>query len=272
MRLAPGVYLGVVPVTLAADGVRVGGQGEVLDWVLEMRRLPKERMLDRCIARGSATTADVDAAAVTLIHFYERAERAPIEGREYRDRLEADVEAKRLALEAPAYGLDFSLVRAAVARQRSRIRDNMALLELRGATVIDAHGDLRPEHICLEPQPVIIDCLEFDRELRLLDPVSELSFLALECRRLGADWIGERILSRYAGMTGDAVPERLLDCYQGLHALIRAAVAIWHLDDVPNQAERWRARASDYLRMAAAGPQPFVTVSRSHSDPSVCSR
>lgn len=264
-RLAPSVYLNVVPVTLGPDGIRVGGHGPVVDWLLEMRRLPKERMLDTCIARGSVAEADVDAMAGTLIRFYEHAARAPIEGREYRDRLAADLDAKRLSLEAPAYGLDRSLVRAAAARQLRWMKDNAALLELRGATVVDAHGDLRPEHICLEPQPVVIDCLEFDRQLRLLDPVSELSFLALECRRLGGAWIGARILSRYAVQTGDRVPAGLLDFYQGLHGLIRAAVAIWHLDDMPHEAERWRARATHYLRMT-------VSVSSSQSDLLMCSR
>jgi aminoglycoside phosphotransferase family enzyme len=45
--------------------------------------------------------------------------------------------------------------------------------------IIEAHGDLRPEHICLEDEPVIIDCLEFNQALRVLDTVSELAFLAL---------------------------------------------------------------------------------------------
>jgi aminoglycoside phosphotransferase family enzyme len=51
--------------------------------------------------------------------------------------------------------------------------------------IIEAHGDLWPEHICLEDKPVIIDCLEFNRALRILDTVSELAFLALECEQRG---------------------------------------------------------------------------------------
>ena len=51
--------------------------------------------------------------------------------------------------------------------------------------VVEAHGDLRPEHVCLLPEPQIIDCLEFSRDFRILDPADELAFLALECERLG---------------------------------------------------------------------------------------
>src|SRR5262245_1688341 len=51
-RLAPSVYLGVEPVTRTADGVRIGGDGEVIDWVVKMRRLPDgTSLLDR-LKRG----------------------------------------------------------------------------------------------------------------------------------------------------------------------------------------------------------------------------
>jgi uncharacterized protein len=62
---------------------------------------------------------------------------------------------------------------------------------------------LRPEHICLEDTPVIIDCLEFNRNLRILDPASEIIFLKLECDRLEAPDIGEIILETYCESTGD---------------------------------------------------------------------
>ena len=59
--------------------------------------------------------------------------------------------------------------------------------------IIDGHGDLRPEHICLTARPVVFDCLEFDPRLRLLDVADELSFLAMECDRLGAGAVGEQV-------------------------------------------------------------------------------
>src|SRR5436190_6229554 len=51
-RLAPSVYLGVEPVTQTADGLRIGGEGEAVDWVVKMRRLPEgTSLLDR-LKRG----------------------------------------------------------------------------------------------------------------------------------------------------------------------------------------------------------------------------
>src|SRR5947208_9544858 len=51
-RLAPRVYLGVVPV--AADGgrLRVGGRGEVVEWAVRMERLPEDATLRARLLRG----------------------------------------------------------------------------------------------------------------------------------------------------------------------------------------------------------------------------
>src|SRR5690606_23645446 len=115
----------------------------------------------------------------------------------------------------PRYGLNDADLRAVVHGQKRWLARSGRLLEERAPWVVDAHGDLRPEHVCLEePTPVVIDCLEFSQELRWLDPVSELSFLALECRRLGAAWIGERLLARYAEMSQDRVSAALVRFYQ----------------------------------------------------------
>ncbi|HZT78841.1 MAG TPA: hypothetical protein VFA26_01360, partial [Gemmataceae bacterium] len=51
-RLAPDVYLGVVPVVRAADGVRVEGPGEAVEWAVKMRRLPEGATLHERVLRG----------------------------------------------------------------------------------------------------------------------------------------------------------------------------------------------------------------------------
>jgi aminoglycoside phosphotransferase family enzyme len=252
-RLAPDVYLAVVPLTASGSEMRVAGEGTRIDWLVKMRRLPHQRMLDVCIARHTVQRADIDRLAAMFVNFYRHAECVAWDGPTYRNRIATDIESKGASLEQPHYRLPHTDIRAVVIRQERWLARHGDLLEARAPAVVDAHGDLRPEHICLEPQPVVIDCLEFNRDLRLLDPYSELSFLALECRRLGAAWIGAQLLAGYAERTGDRAPARLIRFYQSYHALVRAAVAIWHLDngDVPQQrTDHWRERSARYLRIA----------------------
>jgi aminoglycoside phosphotransferase family enzyme len=266
-RLAAPVYRAVVPVARTGGGLRVGGEGPAVDWLVKMRRLPRVRMLDVCIARGTVPGPAVRQLAARLAAFYQRARPVGWSAARYRGRLASNIRAKGAVLECPHYGLDASLSRAVGAALLRWMHAHASLLGGRAARVVDAHGDLRPEHVCLTVPPMVIDCLEFNRSLRLHDPVSDLSFLRLECDRLGAPGIGTQVLARYRDATGDTVAPRLIPFYESYHALIRAVIAVWHIDDAQYpDPDVWRRQATTYLRLArarlermATGPPPDAT-------------
>ncbi|HJL19592.1 MAG TPA: hypothetical protein RMH99_28270 [Sandaracinaceae bacterium LLY-WYZ-13_1] len=260
-RLAPSVYLGVTPLIRSGAGWALGplleppvghGPADVVDWLVTMRRLDPQDSLEARVEDGRATAADVDRVVARLAAFYREAEPVGWTGRAYRRRLEAEVEEHHRRL-ARAPGLDatgsFEPVREG---QRALLARHAPTFEARAGRVVDAHGDLRPEHVFLAPDddPVMIDCLEFDRELRLLDVASELCFLALELARLGAPGLGARVLEVWrAG--GDEVLAEVSRFYRSHHACVRALLALWHLDD-PDTAdrERYLARARAYRTLA----------------------
>lgn len=117
--------------------------------------------------------------------------------------------------------------------------------------VLEGHGDLRPEHICLVEPPAVIDCLEFNDAFRALDVADELAFLALECERLGAAALGMRLFTDCTAALDDRVPAVLFDFYAAGRALLRAKLAAWHLADVPAELhDKWSARVREYLGLA----------------------
>ncbi len=117
----------------------------------------------------------------------------------------------------------------------------------------EGHGDLRPEHIGLDGTPVVIDCLEFNRALREVDPFDELAFLDLECRMLGADWIGPRLIALCAAVLHDSPPPEVTALYTGQRALVRARLALAHLlDGNPRTPDRWKPQARRYVAAARA--------------------
>jgi aminoglycoside phosphotransferase family enzyme len=253
-RLAPEVYLDVVALTADPDGeLRLEGAGEILDWLVKMRRLPAERMLDRAIGGGRATRSDVAGVAGKLAAFYKSCQPVPIAPSDYRERLQADVGANLRELVLPDYRLPAATARRAAAAQLQLLGCEPELFaeRVRAGRVVEAHGDLRAEHVCLGAAPVIIDCLEFNREFRTLDPADELAFLALDCERLGAPWIRDLLFDVYRRTTGDRPPERLVHFYTSHRACLRAKIAIWHLREAEvRQPERWRGLARTYLRLA----------------------
>ncbi|MGH7134164.1 MAG: hypothetical protein ACREHD_00400, partial [Pirellulales bacterium] len=70
--LAPGVYLGVLPITESNGRLALGGSGRPVDWVVKMRRLPADRMLDQLIRSGQLTDADGERLATWLANRYHR--------------------------------------------------------------------------------------------------------------------------------------------------------------------------------------------------------
>jgi aminoglycoside phosphotransferase family enzyme len=250
-RLGVNVYEAAVPLVAKPQGLAIGGAGEIVDWLVVMRRLPRDRMLPQMLARGDATIADANAVGDLLASFYKSARRAHWDGADYRRRLRELVVAA--AGELVELGASRDAVGRIVRNELAAIEHDASVLDARitDGRVIDAHGDLRPEHVCLETPPVVIDPLEFDEDLRTLDAVSELAFFALECERLGATWFGERVFARYAERSGDRVSASLVALYRGQHALTRALIALRHVDDAGAADQpSWRAKADDYLARA----------------------
>jgi aminoglycoside phosphotransferase family enzyme len=253
-RLAAGVYLDVVPLVVATDGrVYLEAEGEVVEWLVKMRRLPANRMLDAVLREGTLDAADLDRLAGRLAAFYRRCAPEAMRGEDYFARLAETAATNRRVLAQTEYGLDAQLV-AAVHDAEQRFLDSArGLLEQRARSgrLIEGHGDLRPEHVCLEDEPVVIDCLEFNREFRIADAADELAFLAMECDRLGAPEVGERVFRAYTAATGDDPPAALIAFYKAVRACLRARLAILHVNELPREAwGKWRALATDYLERA----------------------
>lgn len=253
-RLAPGVYLDVVPLVLDSDGdMRLGGQGEIIDWLVMMRRLPAERMLDHLIRTRALEPVDTHAVAEVLARFYRESTAFEIGGEEYRRQYEHKVRMNHDTLADPAYGLPTALVEAVHDTQLEFLHAAPELLEHRAADgrIIEGHGDLRPEHVCVESLPVIFDRLEFNRAFRIIDPADELAFLAMECERMGAPQVEPELFGAYRRFTGDYPPPRLISFYKAHRACLRARLAVWHLRDLERHVwPRWRAVAEEYLRLA----------------------
>ena len=253
-RLASDVYLGMVPLTCTADNeLAIGGDGRVVDWLVRMRRLPAERMLDRMIAARALSVEDLRLVVRRLAAFYRDCTPIPASPEAYRERFAAGIRENGRELARPAYGLAAREVEDLCEHQRSALDRLADALAARAGRTVEAHGDLRPEHVCVEGAPQVIDCLEFSRDLRILDPADELAFLTLECERLGAGWVHACAFAAYAEATGDTPAPVLVAFYQSYRAAVRAKIAAWHLnDDGVRAPAAWTARAAGYVALARA--------------------
>ena len=258
-RLAHDVYIGIVPLTLERGcDLAIAGAGVVVDWLVEMVRLPARRMLDHRLARGDWRRGDINALADRLARFFATARHVNITPTVYLDRFRAECGDSRVALQSgggPALGHSAQCVGRRVEAFIDRRKD-LLLQRLADGRVVEGHGDLRPEHICLGPTPQVIDCLEFRADLRFLDPVEELAFLTMECDRMGARGVGPVLFRHYRLSAHDSSPPVLISFYKGIGALIRARIAILHLRESPvRDPAKWPRRAAEYLAIATRAAQ-----------------
>lgn len=233
-RLAPGVYLGVVPVTW--DGVRlhVEQPGSVVEWAVKMRRLPEEATLSAILDREEPSPGLIEKLAARIAAFHAAAKRSPEIAALCRFDGVAGLVQENLKDAASLVGsiIDAPLFRRLEALTEKRLLELQRLFDERALRGIpcDAHGDLRLEHVYLFPQHeppgdiVVVDCIEFDHRLRALDPVSDMAFLAMELLLRGREGLAGLFCRAYFSASGDAQGAEILPFYVAYRAMVRAKV------------------------------------------------
>lgn len=171
-RLTRGVYLDVVPIVRTAAGARIGGEGEVIDYAVKMRRLPQRAMLNRLLARGAATAEQAAAIGKLIARFHAAAPRAlpsdPGGAATVRENT-----AENFRQTHPYLGRTLTPEQdATITTYTERfLQSERGVLDARHADgwVRDIHGDLRSDNICLTRGIQVFDCIEFSRRLRIED-------------------------------------------------------------------------------------------------------
>lgn len=269
-RLAPDIYEAVVPLVATAAGLAIGGEGEPVDWLVRMRRFDQARTLEARLTTGVVTDREIDALGDLLARFYRQTRRVHLEPAAYLFSLRQALAYHRRVLLEPRLGLAGGLVRNVLAVQTRFLHVRRGVLEgrARQARILDAHGDLRPEHIWMGPPIKMIDRLEFSASLRGVDPLDELAFLDVETERLGAPRVGARVSRRVIAALHERTPPELYLFYRCSRATLRARLAIAHmLEPAPRTPAKWPAQARAYLAIAARDAKRLSRLISRPADP-----
>jgi aminoglycoside phosphotransferase family enzyme len=254
--LAPGVYLGRLPLCQGEKGLSIRGDGTVIDWLVQMKRLPRRWMLDDMIRhRRLPDPAQIDALTTVLVAFYRRqtARRPPRHLHALHLEREAAVNDAHLRDLAAHLPNPENLRVLDVVNRSLRALHPEILARDRSGMVVEGHGDLRPEHVCFTDPPVIFDRAEAALELRAVDVWDECMFLAAESAMLGYSALGGKLADALLAAGFQPPSPRLLIAYIQLRLVTRARLALDHLRDTPPpKRENWPRKAQRYLDAAAA--------------------
>ncbi|MFM7345978.1 MAG: AAA family ATPase [Tagaea sp.] len=244
-RWAPDLYLGIEPVKRAETG-------EILDWVVVMRRFDGGGLWDARAARGDLSPRDMRLLADALAQAHDAAEPAPTHGGI------ADLDWTEAGdREDLAKLFDAAEVEALDRATREEIARHRRLIEARraGGSVRRCHGDLHLRNICtVDGAPVPFDGIEFDDRIACIDTLFDLAFPLVDLARIGRRDLAAALLARYLQRRPDEAGLALLPLFQSLRAAImaktRGFAARSQAD--PAKAETERAASKNCFDLAGA--------------------
>ena len=229
-RTAPELYLAAEPITRTSDGsLQIGGTGEVVEWLVVMRRFDQSGLFDRLAQAGSLTPGIMTALADEVAKLHEVAE--PVSGAEASGGgaagLRAVIQENATELsERPDLFPEAGALEAASLRALKRVA---LLLDRRLASglVRRCHGDLHLRNICrLEDRPVIFDCIEFNDAISCIDVLYDLAFLLMDLEHRGLRRLANVVFNRYMQRREDLAGLAALPLFLVTRAAVRAKVSV----------------------------------------------
>lgn len=273
-RTAPDIYLGVVPVRRVGRGFRLGGEeGEIAEYLVEMKRFGDEGLLATLAEKGELTLPPVEELAGAVAGFHRRAERAPgFGGAGGIARIVAgSAEDMKASLGLVLDAEKARFVTAASGKEIERLR---TLLDARAEAglVRHCHGDLHLGNVTMvEGHPVIFDCVEFNDHIARIDTLYDLAFLLMDLAFRGERdarlrGFANRALNVYLDhLTMEEIDAAtrglaLLPLFVSMRAVVRAKVTAVQAKGEGDEGKRDLARAYLDFAVRALKPHPVRLV------------
>ena len=263
-RFAPSLYVGVVPITRAAQRACVGGDGDVIEYAVRMREFPNAMQLDRLLEAGPLRGEELAEFAGGIARLHTSAPPcdpvstfgtpAAVIG-PVRENFH-QIARSNLA----AVGSD--LVTELARWSETQLRRLTPLIDARRAAgfVRECHGDLHLSNLVrLDDGIHAFDCIEFSEGLRWIDLISDVAFLVMDCCVRGRADLAYIFLDRYLERTGDYEGGALLGFYLVYRSMVRAKVAALHAQRTDDVQSRRRFEAHlHFARDRALGARPAL--------------
>ncbi len=225
-RLAPDLYLDVVPIAGSPAAPLVGGEGTPFEHAVRMVQFDDGSRLDRLLDAGRLDAARLREAGSLVARFHAAADAAPPTSRfASPERVAAESLDNFDALAGAGDPAMLARLRAWTAEGLERLE--AVLAARRGAgRVRECHGDLHLENLALWRGRVLaFDALEFDEDLRWIDVMSEVAFTVMDLLHRERPDLAFAFLDAYLELGGDFQGLAVLRHYLVYRALVRAKIA-----------------------------------------------
>src|SRR6266496_2162855 len=279
-RLAPEIYLGVVPIYKTGSDFSFNAEGEVDEYAVKMKELPhggpdrrslgEGGFLSELLEKNRVGEKEINRVISTLHRFYQsEIPTAEIEQWGTTEKLKISTD-ENFAQVEPFVGKTISSAAfEAIRHFTNRFyieNENLFHERIQQHRILDCHGDLHLDHVHLTPEAItIFDCIEFNDRFRFIDIANDLAFLAMDFDFEGRNDLGNLFLRNAARELDDAGLLKVANFYKCYRAFVRGKVESIQATEKettnPKEHERQAARYFRLaLRYAIAGSEPLILV------------
>ena len=244
-RLCGDMYLEVVPITKSGI-IKVGGEGEAIEYAVKMKRIPEEKIMTRLLEEGKVDKKLVDRMAKIIAEFHQKAGTCkktgefgslPIVKTNWKENFDQSKEFVGETISQESYNMIHEKV-------DDFMKKNEAFFAKRVAEnkVKECHGDIHSGNIFVADKIYIFDAIEFNDRFRICDVASDVAFLAMDLDFKDRSDLSSFFVEKYIEYSGDKELEKLLSFYKCYRAYVRGKVVSFRLKD-PNVGKEEKAAA-----------------------------
>lgn len=233
-RLAPDLYLDIVPVRGSETDPSLRGEGPIIEYMVKTRQFRQEDLLGNLQRAGGLLPRHIDALAATLAAFHQRIERAAAdtpwgEPEQVHAPVAQNFEQIRQLLTDPADLAQLEQLEHWAHTTFQRLIPQLAQRKADGL-IRECHGDIYLDNVTLiDGQVTLFDCIEFNDAFRWIDVMSDVAFMAMDLEDRGLPQLSRRFVNAWLEHTGDYAGLAVLNYYKAYRAMVRAKVALLRL-------------------------------------------
>jgi len=256
-RLSPQIYLGVIKVTSDGRQIFLDGEGEIVDYAVQMKQLSEEFLMNKLLEKGQVNSRMMERISEKLAHFYSIAEtNGYIKSFAKPQRVKQDTDENFDQTERYV-GITISKKVYEAIKERTndffKKHEEIFYQRIAEDRIRDCHGDLRLEHIFWGEEISIFDCIEFNERFRYTDVAADIAFLAMDLDYHERGDLNSPLIQTYMEKSKDRGLPQLLDFYKCYRAYVRGKVESFRLDDPSISEEEKKGafqRAQRYFNLA----------------------
>ena len=249
-RLCGDMYLEVVPIT-KSDIIKVGGEGEVIEYAVKMERIPEETIMTRLLEEGKVDKKLVDRMAKIIAEFHLKTGTSNKTGEfgslrvietNWKENFDQSKEFVDITISQESYNLIQEKVEEFMKRNGALFTKRIAENRVR-----ECHGDIHSGNIFVADRIYIFDAIEFNERFRICDVASDIAFLAMDLDFKNRSDLSNFFIEKYIEYSGDKELEKLLSFYKCYRAYVRGKVVSFRLND-SNVSKEEKAAAKKEAR------------------------